>query len=135
MVGVSIIVPTFRRTESLRRTLASCLRQEGVDAATVEIVVVDNCPQGSAGETVSVVANGAAMPIRYVHETRAGVSHARNAGVRNARAPLLVFLDDDEEALDGWLAGLLAAQARFGADMVFGPVSYTHLTLPTNREV
>jgi len=68
------------------------------------------------------VANGAAMPIRYVHETRAGVSHARNAGVRNARAPLLVFLDDDEEALDGWLAGLLAAQARFGADMVFGPV-------------
>lgn len=122
MLTVSIIVPTFRRQDSLRRTLASCLRQEGVDPAAVEVVVVDNCPQGSAADTVAAVADGAAMPIRYVHEQRPGVSHARNAGVHAARAGLIVFLDDDEEALDGWLAALLATQARFGADLVFGPV-------------
>lgn len=122
MVVVSIIVPTFRRTDSLRRTLASCLRQEGVDPASVEIVVVDNCQQGSAADTVAEIARGAAMMIRYVHETRSGVSHARNAGVMASHAPLLVFLDDDEEALEGWLAALLAAQAKYGVDLVFGPV-------------
>lgn len=128
MVAVSIVVPTFRRTDSLRRTLESCLRQDGfegigVDRTRVEIVVVDNSPEGSAAETVRTVAADAAdMPIRYVHETRPGVSHARNAGVRAAAGPLLVFLDDDEEALDGWLAALVATQARLGADLVFGPV-------------
>ena len=35
---------------------------------------------------------------------------------------LLAFIDDDEIAAPGWLAGLLRAQARTGADAVLGPV-------------
>ncbi len=122
MITVSIIVPTFRRLDSLRRTLTSCLRQQGVDPASVEIVVVDNCPKGSAADAVQAMTAEAPMAISYIHETRPGVSHARNAGVRAARAERLVFLDDDEEASEGWLAALLETQARFGADLVFGPV-------------
>uniref|UniRef100_UPI0025EF0297 glycosyltransferase n=1 Tax=uncultured Caulobacter sp. TaxID=158749 RepID=UPI0025EF0297 len=34
----------------------------------------------------------------------------------------IAFLDDDEEAPAGWLAALLAAQVRYEADVVFGPV-------------
>src|SRR5690606_5803155 len=107
MITVSIIVPTFRRPDSLRRTLSSCLRQQGVDPTGVEIVVVDNCPEGSAADAVGARAADAPMAIRYRHETRPGVSHARNAGVRAARAERLAFIDDDEEVSEGWLAALL----------------------------
>src|SRR3546814_10239624 len=85
MVTASVVVPTFRRTASLRRTLGSCLRQCGIDPAAFEIVVVDNCPGGSARETVAAAAAGTPVAIRYVHEPRPGVSHARNAGVAAAR--------------------------------------------------
>src|SRR3546814_10722062 len=118
MVTASVVVPTFRRTASLRRTLGSCLRQCGIDPAAFEIVVVDNCPGGSARETVAAAAAGAPVAIRYVHEPRPGVSHARNAGVAAARGGLLIFLDDDEEASERWLASLIETQARFGTDLV-----------------
>src|SRR3546814_8565209 len=84
MVTASVVVPTFRRTASLRRTLGSCLRQCGIDPAAFEIVVVDNCPGGSARETVAAAAAGAPVAIRYVHEPRPGVSHARNAEIGRA---------------------------------------------------
>jgi hypothetical protein len=39
-----------------------------------------------------------------------------------AKAPLIAFLDDDEEAPPHWLAALVSTQAQTGADAVFGPV-------------
>ena len=50
------------------------------------------------------------------------MAHARNSGVAAARAPLIAFLDDDEEAPPQWLAGLMQVQAETDADVVFGPV-------------
>ena len=34
-----------------------------------------------------------------------------------------------------WFSGIWAAIAWFLCVIIIGPVSYTHLTLPTNREV
>ena len=58
----------------------------------------------------------------YVHEPRSGVANVRNAAMEAAGGGLIAFLDDDEEAPEGWLAALLAARERFDADVVFGPV-------------
>ena len=68
------------------------------------------------------LAKNAPFPLIYVHEPKAGVANARNAGMAKASGDLIAFLDDDEEAPAGWLAALLAAQDRFDADVVFGPV-------------
>lgn len=100
----------------------SLLAQEGMAGHELELVVVDNDPAGSAGAYVQDVAAKAPFPVRYVHAPEPGVANARNAAVAAARGELIAFLDDDEEAPPGWLAALLAAQARFGADVVFGPV-------------
>ncbi len=85
-------------------------------------MVVDNDPLDSARPTVQALAVGAACPVHYVHEPRAGVANARNAGMARASGDFIAFLDDDEEAPAGWLAALLAAQTRYAADVVFGPV-------------
>ncbi len=120
-VEVSIVIPSYRRPELLASALASCVAQQGV-AAPFEIVVVDNDPAGSARPVVEAFAKTGAPAIRYVGESRPGISHARNTGVANAAGRYVAFLDDDEEAEPGWLAAFLATIRRSGADAVMGPV-------------
>lgn len=95
---------------------------QNVAGTTVEVVVVDNCPDRSAAEAVRHAMRRSALPIRYVHEPRPGVSHARNTGICTACGRFVAFLDDDETASRGWLSALLTAQKRTGADVVHGPV-------------
>jgi len=123
MADVAIIVPTLRRPESLERALRSLFAQTGVGDLVSEIVVVDNDPEGSAGEGVEALRALAPWPLVYVHAPRPGVATARNAGLAATRAPLIAFLDDDEAASPGWLAALLKAQETTGADAVFGPIT------------
>jgi hypothetical protein len=119
---VSIIIPTQRRPGPLKLAARSTFRQTGVDFTTVELVVVDNDAIPSARETTKALAAEAPFDVRYVHEPRAGVAYARNAAMAAAFGGTIAFLDDDEEASNGWLRALLDAQARLCADVVFGPV-------------
>jgi glycosyltransferase involved in cell wall biosynthesis len=119
---ISIIIPTQRRPGPLALAARSTFRQTGVDFAAVELVVVDNDATPSARETVNALAAEAPFAVRYVHEPRAGVAYARNAAMAAAFGDTVAFLDDDEEAPDGWLGALLAARSRLDADVVFGPV-------------
>ncbi|WP_421737310.1 glycosyltransferase family 2 protein [Caulobacter sp.] len=122
MARVTVMIPTQRRLGGLAVAVRSVLTQTHVDFGDLEILVVDNDQVDSARSTVEGLAVGAACPVHYVHEPRAGVANARNAGMTRASGDFIAFLDDDEEAPAGWLAALLAAQARYAADVVFGPV-------------
>lgn len=119
---ISLIIPTQRRPGGLEVAVRSAFRQAGVPFAELELVVVDNDQAPSARALVEDLAREAPFPVAYVHEPEPGVANARNAAMARAAGELIAFLDDDEEAHEGWLAALLAAQARFEADAVFGPV-------------
>jgi succinoglycan biosynthesis protein ExoM len=121
VITASIVIPTYRRPDMLAKTLASCLAQQGVEDR-FEIVVVDNDAAGSAKPAVAAAASTGHAPIRYVAEARAGISHARNAGVAAAAGRYIAFIDDDEEAEPGWLAAFLSTIRRSAADAVIGPV-------------
>src|SRR5581483_8938982 len=120
--SVTIVIPTQRRPEPLARAVRSTFVQAGVDAADLELVVVDNDVDPSARGLVERLAAEAPFPVRYAHEPDPGVANTRNAALEQARGESIAFLDDDQEARPGWLAALVDAQARFGADVVFGPV-------------
>ena len=119
---VSVVIPTLRRPEGLRRVLRSILAQADVGQRLEEILVVDNSPEGSAEAVVSELASAAWAPLRYAHEPRAGVATARNTGVRTATGGLIAFIDDDQEAPPTWLAALLRTHDACRADVTFGPV-------------
>jgi succinoglycan biosynthesis protein ExoM len=119
---LSLIIPTQRRLDGLANAARSLFRQRGVPADGLELVIVDNDPAASARELVASLAQEAPFTVIYVHEPAPGVANARNGALAAAGGPLIAFLDDDEEAGEGWLAALLEAQARFDADAVFGPV-------------
>jgi glycosyltransferase involved in cell wall biosynthesis len=121
VIETSVVIPTYRRPADLARAIASVLAQRGV-TTSFEIVVIDNDPDGSARPLVDRLAAESPVPIRYVHETRPGISHARNTGVASATGRYLAFLDDDEEADSDWLAHFLDSLQKFAADAVVGPV-------------
>jgi succinoglycan biosynthesis protein ExoM len=130
---VSIIIPTQRRPAGLETAARSALRQSGIDREKVELIIADNDAVPSARAQAERIAAESPFPVVYLHEPRAGVAHVRNAALAHARGAWIAFLDDDQEAPEGWLAALLAAQARLGADAVFGPVRARAPHAPEHR--
>ena len=122
MSPVSIVICTYNRPALLAQAIASCMAQTGLPQGTVEIFVVDNSPDGNAAAQIRELAQQAPFPLLYVGEPRSNIARARNAGIAASRSPYIAFLDDDEQASPGWIAGLLATMERTGADVVFAPV-------------
>ena len=122
MYDVSIVIPTFRRPELLRLAVESCLKQTNELRLRCEIVVVDNSPEESARPMVEKFAKVSTLPITYVSAPKPNISLARNAGLERSRAPLVAFLDDDEQASPAWLDHMVRVQRQYDADVVFGPV-------------
>ena len=117
---VSVLIPTFRRTESFARAARSVFAQRGV--TDIELIAIDNSPEGSALETFATLTQAAPISFRWAHAPTPGVAHARNAAIVLAEGCFVAWLDDDEEASPTWLAELLAVREATGAQSVFGPV-------------
>jgi glycosyltransferase involved in cell wall biosynthesis len=99
---VSVVIPTYNRSELVREAVASVLAQT---EAAHEVIVVDD---GSTDDTASVLeCFGSA--IRIILQPHRGVSAARNTGIRAAAGEWLAFLDSD----DLWLPRKLRVQLDF----------------------
>ena len=91
-------------------------------AVEVRIVVVENEIGGDA-KRVLEGGTGGRFPVEYAVEPTHGIPFARNRAVEVAGDfDFIAFLDDDEWAEPQWLEELLDAQAKSGAQVVFGPV-------------
>lgn len=130
--AVSIIIPTFRRENDLKTVIDRCLRQYTYECAGFEIVVVDNSPERSAELTVEGIDSGD-ITLRYLHEPKAGISHARNSCIKAAHGHFLALIDDDEIPEPDWLYQLTRTQSVYDADVVFGPV-HPRFDMPLGRD-
>lgn len=106
---VTVIIPAHNQGRTIGATIQSVLHQTVRD---VEIIVVDD---GSTDDTAGRVRPFEGR-VRYVWQAQAGVSSARNHGLRLARGELLAFLDGDDlwlpQKLERQLARLSQAPAR-----------------------
>ncbi len=87
----SVVIPTFRRTETLFSVLDALASQ--TDPPDFEVLVVDD---GSGDDTLGrLEAYRAAYPFRFFSQVNAGPATARNRGVREALGSIVLFLGDD----------------------------------------
>lgn len=104
---ISVIIPSYNRARVIGAAMASVLDQ-GID--DFELLVIDD---GSRDETLAVVTAVDDPRVGLFQLARnSGAAAARNAGVAQARAPLVAFQDSDDE----WQPGLLAAHLAALAD-------------------
>jgi glycosyltransferase involved in cell wall biosynthesis len=94
MARVAVVIPVYNRSAIVKRAIASVLRQEFTD---FELIVVDD---GSSDDTASTVAAIEDDRLKLLHQPiRSGANAARNRGIIEATAPILTFLDSDDEYL------------------------------------
>lgn len=123
---IAVAVLTFKRNDGLSKLLVALAKQD-VPAdikAGLSVVIVDNDPNGGAGQVVADFQKHNDLNIIYEIEGRAGIPIARNRALDLAPADtdLFCFIDDDEWPCDGWLQHLLTAYRNSKADCVHGPV-------------
>jgi succinoglycan biosynthesis protein ExoM len=122
MTVCSICIAAYRRPEGLDALLSSLLALHVPPATQVEIVVVDNDPDGSA---LAVIRNRAVAPpftLRLLAQPEKSISLTRNMAVTAATGDYLLFIDDDETAAPQWLAAHLDALRQLDADGSFGRI-------------
>jgi GT2 family glycosyltransferase len=128
MSDCTVIIPTYNRPEHLQACLESLSVQS--DPETVfSVVVVDD------GSDPPVEIEPTDFPfetcvIRLAHNV--GPATARNAGMENVDSALVVFLDDDARALDGFLRAYVKRIDPLGCEVGIGDV-YLHPDIPSDR--
>lgn len=115
---VSVVIPCCNQAHFLPDAIESVLAQTHPH---LDIVVVDD---GSTDNTQQVADRYPGT--RSVRQSNAGLSAARNTGIRHTNGDYLVFLDADDRLLPGALhAGLDALRRHPAAALAFG--HYRHI--------
>jgi len=109
----TVVIPTRDRADYLDVALHSIVPQAADQDADV-LVVSDGPDPQARGVAERHGVEHLALP------RATGANAARNAGVAAARASLIVFVDDDVEALPGWLEALIRGAEEASEDDVFG---------------
>jgi glycosyltransferase involved in cell wall biosynthesis len=107
---ISVIIPTYNAGRTVNRCLQALANQTAAPGS-YEIVVVDD---GSTDDTCAVVQTQS--QVRLYTQNHAGPAAARNLGVAQARAPIVLFTDADCEPAANWIERMAAPLLTGGHD-------------------
>lgn len=108
MIRLSLVIPTYNRSEQIVKTLESVVKQR-FDASKWECIIVDNNSKDDTRKRVEeIISKYDKLNLRYVFETKQGLSHARNCGIAHSRGDIIAFVDDDESIVDEFVKQYVA---------------------------
>ena len=115
---ISIVIPVYNATKWLSRCISSVISQR----CKMEIIFVDD---GSTDNSIDIIRSACLnyqchdKCIKYIQTRHAGVSTARNLGIKEANGEYIYFMDADDEMLSNALGKLHSMIVEYKADMVF----------------
>ena len=106
---ITAILTTHNRAHLLPRVLDG-LSAQSLARDRFEVVAIDD---GSTDDTQAVLAaHRERLPLKSVRQAPSGLAAAKNLGVFMSRAPIILFMDDDDVAGPGLLVSHLAMHLR-----------------------
>lgn len=122
MVTISIIIPVYNTDLYLKECIESLLAQSYKD---FEAIFIDD---GSQDTSFSIINDYSSRDkrIRLYHQNNAGVSAARNLGLRYAIGDYIAFVDSDDTISPDYLDRLYRCAIQYSLDMVFSGIIYTN---------
>lgn len=121
---IAVVIPTHQRRELVLGLLQSLAAQR-LDAARFEVsLVCDGCTDGTAARALGLY--GPARPrglnLVVTEQPCSGSAAARNAGVQQTTAPLVLFLDDDMVAAPDLIQQHLRIHRTWPGGIAYGAV-------------
>ena len=110
---ITVVVPVYNVQAYLPKCIDSLLAQT---FGEIEIILVDDGSTDASGAVCDSYAERDSR-IRVVHQRNAGVSGARNAGIRLARGRYLGFVDSDDWVDRDFCRTLYRGATDYGADI------------------
>ncbi len=119
---LSVCVCTYDGAARIADTIWSLLRQSAPDQS-YEVLIVENGREECASLREEIEQfRKESVSIRLVCEKTIGLSHARNAALRESRGDYLLFIDDDALAGPRLIERYLCAIAEHRPDVIGGNV-------------
>ncbi len=111
---VSIIIPAYNIEKYIGKCINSVLEQT---YKNIEIIVVND---GSTDRTKAIIKEKAKADkrIRIINQKNAGLSAARNIGIKNAKGDYIVFIDGDDFVENNFLEKLIEKTRTDKSDIV-----------------
>ncbi|NCU32670.1 MAG: glycosyltransferase, partial [Candidatus Moranbacteria bacterium] len=121
-MDLSVIIPTYNNSQTLKVTLESLLKQRECERFDFEIIVVDNNSSDDTKLQVDILMEKFSGKLIYRFEPRQGNAYARNNGIKHSRGKWICFTDDDCVADPHWLLHIYSAFCDIQADVVQGKI-------------
>ncbi len=110
---VTIIVPVYNAQTSLSQCISSILKQS---YPNIELVLIDDGSSDDSGKICDQYT--ADRRVQIFHKKNAGVSAARNDGIRLAKGEFISFVDSDDVIEKDMVEKLMERQMVSHADLV-----------------
>ncbi len=118
---LDVVVPSYNRSELLRRTILSLLDAPIPPGLDVTIYVVDNNSKDDTHAVVQSLQGQTSRSLHYLLETRQSSSYARNTGILAGSGEVIGFIDDDEEIDAGWYESVYREFQAADVSYIGGP--------------
>ena len=103
MTGASIVVLTHNRAVILKKSIPAMLKLDY--PGEYEVIIVNDGSKDNTKEALSKFKNSS--KIRIINQERQGTCKSRNNGMRAAKYPIVVTMDDDCLPAKDWLTRLV----------------------------
>lgn len=100
---LSVIVCTYNREKYIYNALKSIAEQDYPCGMFEIIVINNNSSDGTEELCLKFHQDFPNINFQYHVETQQGLSFARNRGIKESKGDILIYLDDDAEAVKGYL--------------------------------
>ncbi|MGR3811687.1 glycosyltransferase [Jiulongibacter sp. NS-SX5] len=104
MRGISILICCYNSADKIELTLRHLLAQNVEQSIDWEVILINNNSTDKTAQIAHETWKGSSIPFKIIDEPRAGLSHARLAGVNAARYELISFVDDDNLVPNNWIS-------------------------------
>jgi GT2 family glycosyltransferase len=119
---ISVTIATYRRRALLERVIHA-VQNQSVSREDYEVIVCDSASGDGTREMMAGLTEEYPN-LRYVDLEINTLSAKRNAGIREARAPYVIFLDDDAIPAPRFIAGHLGAHQGRENQFICGNVRF-----------
>ncbi len=93
--NISLVICTYNRCTYLPSTLQSITTQT-LDHAYFQVLVIDNASTDNTKALAEeFISHQPQLDVSYFLENNKGLSYARNRGLKEAKYPIVVYIDDD----------------------------------------